>query len=186
MRWSGRRDLNSRPLAPQASALARLRYAPTFRRPYDAIQPNTSTSPPNNSTLISGAERPAHILLRKSPHNRRRQETVDCNLPSHFPPVFPGHRKRLRSRQRNPRPCSLNVSTAVGRTRRPPSPSQGNPTTPASRPNPANPPTDRTAIESGWPRGCGPAAPHGSTPPADVSWSTALTTVTAPSAPHGH
>jgi hypothetical protein len=28
-KWSGRRDLNSRPLAPQASALAGLRYAPT-------------------------------------------------------------------------------------------------------------------------------------------------------------
>ena len=27
--WSGRGDLNSRPLAPQASALAGLRYAPT-------------------------------------------------------------------------------------------------------------------------------------------------------------
>src|SRR5687768_11737622 len=29
--WSGRRDLNSRPLAPQASALARLRYGPISR-----------------------------------------------------------------------------------------------------------------------------------------------------------
>gem|GEM_PF-3284098 len=26
--WSGRADLNGRPLAPQASALTRLRYAP--------------------------------------------------------------------------------------------------------------------------------------------------------------
>ena len=32
-KWSGRRDLNSRPLAPQASALARLRYAPTDHSP---------------------------------------------------------------------------------------------------------------------------------------------------------
>ena len=30
-KWSGRRDLNSRPLAPQASALAGLRYAPNHR-----------------------------------------------------------------------------------------------------------------------------------------------------------
>ena len=29
-KWSGRRDLNSRPLAPQASALAGLRYAPNL------------------------------------------------------------------------------------------------------------------------------------------------------------
>ncbi len=28
--WSGRRDLNSRPLVPETSALARLRYAPTY------------------------------------------------------------------------------------------------------------------------------------------------------------
>ena len=32
-KWSGRRDLNSRPLAPQASALAGLRYAPTDHSP---------------------------------------------------------------------------------------------------------------------------------------------------------
>src|SRR5687767_10729480 len=32
--WSGRRDLNSRPLAPQASALARLRYGPISREVY--------------------------------------------------------------------------------------------------------------------------------------------------------
>ena len=31
IKWSGRGDLNSRPLAPQASALARLRYAPNHR-----------------------------------------------------------------------------------------------------------------------------------------------------------
>ena len=29
-KWSGRRDLNSRPLVPETSALARLRYAPTY------------------------------------------------------------------------------------------------------------------------------------------------------------
>lgn len=34
-KWSGRRDSNSRPLAPQASALARLRYAPTEIRQAD-------------------------------------------------------------------------------------------------------------------------------------------------------
>ena len=32
VKWSGRRDLNSRPLAPQASALAGLRYAPNHSR----------------------------------------------------------------------------------------------------------------------------------------------------------
>ena len=30
LKWSGRLDLNQRPLAPHASALARLRYAPTY------------------------------------------------------------------------------------------------------------------------------------------------------------
>jgi hypothetical protein len=30
-KWSGRADLNGRPLAPQASALTRLRYAPIER-----------------------------------------------------------------------------------------------------------------------------------------------------------
>ena len=41
--WSGRRDLNPRPLAPQASALAGLRYAPTEIRceaRKDTIQSN--------------------------------------------------------------------------------------------------------------------------------------------------
>ena len=31
IKWSGRGDLNSRPLAPQASALAGLRYAPNHK-----------------------------------------------------------------------------------------------------------------------------------------------------------
>src|SRR5690349_12490978 len=42
-KWSGRRDLNSRPLAPQASALAGLRYAPTeirYEAREDTIQSN--------------------------------------------------------------------------------------------------------------------------------------------------
>lgn len=40
--WSGRRDLNPRPLAPQASALTRLRYAPTIFGKADQ-QEKTST-----------------------------------------------------------------------------------------------------------------------------------------------
>ena len=32
--WSGREDLNLRPLAPQASALTRLRHVPTVAKPY--------------------------------------------------------------------------------------------------------------------------------------------------------
>ena len=37
-RQSGRRDLNPRPLDPQSSALAKLRYAPRFRRLYPEDQ----------------------------------------------------------------------------------------------------------------------------------------------------
>ena len=32
--WSGQRDLNSRPFAPQTNALTWLRYGPTERNPY--------------------------------------------------------------------------------------------------------------------------------------------------------
>ena len=38
-KWSGRGDLNSRPLAPQASALAGLRYAPNHVRQSMDLQP---------------------------------------------------------------------------------------------------------------------------------------------------
>ena len=40
--WSGREDLNLRPLAPHASALAKLSYAPTFRVRPTTIIPGTA------------------------------------------------------------------------------------------------------------------------------------------------
>ena len=40
LKWSGQRDLNSRPSAPKADALAKLRYAPTFLR-RDSLTLNT-------------------------------------------------------------------------------------------------------------------------------------------------
>ena len=46
--WSGRRDLNSGPLAPQASALARLRHGPKllfYVKPRPAVQAASRSNP---------------------------------------------------------------------------------------------------------------------------------------------
>jgi hypothetical protein len=54
-KWSGRGDLNSRPLAPQASALAGLRYAPTEIRceaREDTIQINAGINPEDLMPLL--------------------------------------------------------------------------------------------------------------------------------------
>ncbi len=47
--WSGRADLNRRPLAPHASALTRLRYAPTVSRTLSTKTPNMSREPHRTS-----------------------------------------------------------------------------------------------------------------------------------------
>ena len=54
--WSGRQDLNLRPLAPQASALARLRYAPTeTKMNFQKTQKPKKKSPNRSLTQTSAA-----------------------------------------------------------------------------------------------------------------------------------
>ena len=53
-KWSGRRDLNSRPLVPETSALAKLRYAPTCPRLKDGdIVPGTGKNCNNFPILLN-------------------------------------------------------------------------------------------------------------------------------------
>ena len=85
--WSGRRDSNSRPLAPQASALAGLRYAPTeigikpaqivaghLRVSMTKICKNNQT--PNNQTPNTKLQTPNSKLQRNS--------NVQAPNPGHF------------------------------------------------------------------------------------------------------
>ena len=54
VKWSGRRDLNSRPLVPETSALARLRYAPPCPRFKDGdIVPGTEKNCNNFPILLN-------------------------------------------------------------------------------------------------------------------------------------
>ena len=72
-KWSGRRDLNPRPLPPQGSALAKLRYGPIYEpSPQQAagylrrtimIHPAEAYDPPSFATANYGEIRPA-IHLR--------------------------------------------------------------------------------------------------------------------------
>ncbi len=56
--WSGRRDLNSRPLAPQASALPRLRYAPNCFCCVSGVQRQ------NGIALLSNVKRAHGLCFR--------------------------------------------------------------------------------------------------------------------------
>ncbi len=60
---SGRRDLNPGPLAPKASALAGLRYAPYFHQvcEYNALDENPSSDITDDNTAL--ASRGAFCLL---------------------------------------------------------------------------------------------------------------------------
>ena len=53
LKWSERRDLNSRPLVPQTSALTGLRYAPT---PLEG---------PGDLRSFGGPRNPSHLQVRR-------------------------------------------------------------------------------------------------------------------------
>ena len=60
--WSGRGDLNSRPLAPQASALAGLRYAPTEIRT-EAREDSSESKAGYNHEYTTGLKLPQGIKV---------------------------------------------------------------------------------------------------------------------------
>ena len=65
-KWSGREDLNLRPPAPKAGALAKLRHAPTFDAALKTDNINITTRPRTVSTGIQrffiGLEYLFHLL----------------------------------------------------------------------------------------------------------------------------
>ena len=94
-KWSGRGDLNSRPLAPQASALAGLRYAPNHWSGY-SIQParrfnheDFSISFPAHIDSRADGRRQRNFRRQHRAGGQRRRSRFGFNLFDFFGQPFP-------------------------------------------------------------------------------------------------
>ena len=99
-KWSGRGDLNSRPLAPQASALAGLRYAPNHWKTHHTTSPFCFN---HEDEEISACAMLLCLARLECKERQQKQSVVAQSHRQYSPPSF-CHRNGNRCSLRQPRP----------------------------------------------------------------------------------